>query len=95
LVSQSLSAEAGVYLGVSRLLPGATTTEACHSTDEAVFVLSGRGELYIDGERVGEFGKDDGLLIRTGCRHLYRNIGRDTIEMVYFFPCGERPDIRP
>lgn len=94
LVSGSLIHGAGVYLGVTRVLPGVITDEARHSTDEAVFVLSGaRGELIIEGESVGEFGQDDSLLIKAGLRHEYRNMGPDVIEMVFFFPSPERPDI--
>jgi mannose-6-phosphate isomerase-like protein (cupin superfamily) len=56
--------------------------------EECIYVLSGRGATYADS---GEFllKPGDTLLMPAGEKHVTRNIGREPLVLLCFFPIGD------
>lgn len=69
------------------LHPGASIGEHTNDKDEIYYVLSGRGELMLDGRR-RQVGPGDAVLTRDGSRHGLRQLGDEdlTIIVVYRKP---------
>ncbi|WP_057918006.1 cupin domain-containing protein [Lysobacter antibioticus] len=69
------------------LHPGASIGEHTNDKDEIYYVLSGRGELMLDGHR-RQVGPGDAILTRRGSRHGLRQFGDAdlTIIVVYRKP---------
>jgi quercetin dioxygenase-like cupin family protein len=66
------------------LHPGASIGEHTNDKDEIYYVLSGRGELMLDGE-YSEVGPGDAILTRSGSRHGLRQRGEaDLVIFVVF-----------
>jgi quercetin dioxygenase-like cupin family protein len=72
-------------LGYSVFTPGTTLAPVCHETEEFAFVVSGRGELLLDG-RALPFGQGDALYIPGGVWHAVSNTGETDAVMVFGFP---------
>lgn len=69
------------------LHPGASIGDHTNDKDEIYYVLSGRGELMLDGRR-REVAAGDAILTRSGSRHGLRQLGEEdlTIIVVYRKP---------
>lgn len=66
------------------LHPGASIGEHSNDKDEIYYVLSGQGELMLDGE-YREVGPGDAILTRSGSRHGLRQRGAmDLVILVVF-----------
>ena len=80
-------------LAEARLLPGRSTEEHYHiETEEIYYILSGRGEMMVDGER-REVKKHDGIAMPPGARHKITNTGqRDLIFLCCCVPAYEHGD---
>jgi quercetin dioxygenase-like cupin family protein len=66
------------------LHPGASIGEHTNDKDEIYYVLSGQGELMLDGE-YSEVGPGDAILTRSGSRHGLRQRGEaDLVIFVVF-----------
>ena len=70
--------------------PGTALQPVCHETEELAFVVSGSGELRLDGDDV-PFGPGDALHIPAGVWHAVANTGDADVVMVFGFPHPDYP----
>jgi quercetin dioxygenase-like cupin family protein len=61
-----------------------------HETEEVAYVLSGSGELRLEGERV-LFAAGQGLFVPAGTWHAVANTGAEDVIMVFGFPYPDYP----
>ena len=80
----------GASLGYSVFTPGCVTAMVAHETEEVAYVLSGSGELRLDGESV-PFAAGQGLHVPAGVWHAVANTGREEVVMVFGFPHPDYP----
>ncbi|HEY0504800.1 MAG TPA: cupin domain-containing protein [Lysobacter sp.] len=66
------------------LHPGATIGEHRNDKDEIYYVLSGRGELLLDGQR-REVGAGDAILTRDGSTHALAQRGADDLVIIVVY----------
>ncbi len=72
------------------LHPGATIGEHRNDKDEIYYVLSGRGELLLDGKR-SEVGPGDAILTRNGSTHALAQRGKDDLVIIVAYRKREVP----
>jgi mannose-6-phosphate isomerase-like protein (cupin superfamily) len=77
-------------LGYSVFTPGCVTAMVAHETDEVAYVVSGSGELRLDGERV-PFAAGQGLFVPARVWHAVANTGGEDVVMVFAFPHPDYP----
>ena len=77
-------------LGFSSFAPATSTAMLSHLTEELAYVLSGRGELRLDGETV-PYGAGSALYIPAGVWHAVVNTGDAPVTMVFAFPHPDYP----
>ncbi len=77
-------------LGVSVFTPGAATAPVRHETEEFAYVVSGRGELRLEGHAV-VYRAGDALFIPAGVWHAVANTGAEDVMMVFGFPHPDYP----
>jgi len=77
-------------LGYSVFTPGTVLAPVRHEAEEVAYVVSGSGELRLDGESV-EFRAGDALHIPAGVWHAVANTGAEDVAMVFGFPHPEYP----
>ena len=77
-------------LGYSVFTPGTALQPVCHETEEVAYVVSGSGELRLDGDAVA-FGPGDALRIPAGIWHAVVNTGAEDVVMVFGFPHPDYP----
>lgn len=66
------------------LHPGATIGEHRNDKDEIYYVLSGRGELTLDGQR-RDVGPGDAILTRDGSTHALAQVGNDDLVIIVVY----------
>ena len=75
--------------------PGSTIGEHRNDKDEIYYVLSGRGELLLDG-RLREVGPGDAILTRKGSTHALEQRGEeDLVIIVVYQPPKKAPRASP
>jgi quercetin dioxygenase-like cupin family protein len=67
------------------LHPGASIGLHTNDKDEVYYILSGRGELTLEGE-VSEVGPGDAILTRNGHSHGLRTLGDEDLVILVVFP---------
>jgi mannose-6-phosphate isomerase-like protein (cupin superfamily) len=73
-------------LAEARLLPGRSTEEHYHiQTEEIYYILSGKGQMIIDGER-RDVRKHYGIAILPGARHKITNTGKE--DLIFLCCCA-------
>ena len=77
-------------LGYSRFTPGTTLAAVRHETEEFAYVVSGHGELLLDGDAL-PFGPGDALHVPSGVWHAVSNTGDEDAIMVFGFPHPDYP----
>lgn len=77
-------------LGYSVFTPGTVTAMVSHVTEEVAYVLSGSGELRLDGENV-PFAAGEGLFVPAQTWHAVANTGEEDVVMVFGFPHPDYP----
>jgi len=77
-------------LGYSVFTPGCVTAMVSHETEEVAYVLSGSGELRLDGDSV-PFAAGQGLFVPAGVWHAVANTGQEDVVMVFGFPLSDSP----
>jgi quercetin dioxygenase-like cupin family protein len=77
-------------LGYSVFTPGCVTAMVAHETEEVAYVVSGSGELRLDGEKV-PFAAGQGLFVPAGVWHAVANTGHEDVIMVFGFPHPDYP----
>lgn len=89
LVSGSVLNAEGVTLRIVDIEPlqeGVPRTPHAHATmEEIIFVLEGRGKIWVEGE-VADIGPGDAVLIPAGLRHMTVNPGQGPLRLACFFP---------
>ena len=90
LVTSSTAGGNASSLGYSVFTPGCVTAMVSHETEEVAYVLSGSGELRLDGENV-PFAAGQGLFVPAGVWHAVANTGSDDVIMVFGFPHPDYP----
>ena len=66
-------------LAEARLLPGHSTDEHYHiQTEEIYYILSGDGQMIVDGEE-RDVRRYDGIAIPPGAKHKITNTGADDL----------------
>lgn len=90
VVTEQTTGSATASLGYSVFTPGTDLTPVKHETEEFAYVISGRGELRLDGEVV-PFQAGDGLFIPAGVWHGVANTGDQDVVMVFGFPHPDYP----
>ena len=64
--------------------PGSTIGEHRNDKDEIYYVLSGRGELLLDGKR-REVGPGDAILTRKGSTHALEQRGKEDLVIIVVY----------
>lgn len=77
-------------LGYSVFTPGCVTAMVSHETEEVAYVVSGSGELRLDGGSV-PFAAGQGLFVPAGVWHAVANTGQEDVVMVFGFPHPDYP----
>jgi len=77
-------------LGYSVFTPGCVTAMVAHETEEVAYVLSGSGELRLEGANV-PFAAGQGLFVPAGIWHAVANTGEENVVMVFGFPHPDYP----
>jgi quercetin dioxygenase-like cupin family protein len=77
-------------LGFSSFAAGTSTAMLSHATEELAYVLTGQGELRLDGEAVA-YGAGSALFIPAGVWHAVANTGLEPVTMVFAFPYPDYP----
>ncbi len=77
-------------LGYSVFTPGTTLAPVRHETEEFAYVVSGHGELLLDGDAL-PFGPGDALYVPGGVWHAVSNTGDEDAVMVFGFPHPDYP----
>ena len=90
LNDRTLSAN-GASLGYSVFTPGCVTAMVCHETEEVAYVLSGSGELRLEGDAAVAFAAGQGVHIPAGIWHAVANTGAEDVAMVFGFPHPDYP----
>jgi quercetin dioxygenase-like cupin family protein len=90
VVTERTTGAATASLGYSVFTPGTDLTPVRHEAEELAYVVSGRGELRLDGEAV-RFEAGDGLFIPPGVWHGVANTGDQDVVMVFGFPHPDYP----
>ena len=81
---------ASTSLGVSSFAVGTATAMLSHATEELAYVLTGVGELQLDGDTV-PYAAGAALYIPAGVWHSVVNMGNDPVTMVFTFPHPDYP----
>ena len=83
--AQMLFSDPKFYLGRIRFFPGGAVPEHTHSASmEIVYVLSGSGELTIDG-RKSNVKAGDVVSIPVGIKHSFRNSRTEPAEFIQVY----------
>ena len=90
LVTDKTVAGNRASLGYSVFTPGTATAPVRHETEEVAYVVSGRGELRLEGETV-PYRAGDALYIPAGVWHAVANTGDEDVVMVFGFPYPDYP----
>ncbi len=77
-------------LGFSNFAAGTSTAMLSHATEELAYVLTGQGELRLDGETV-PYAAGSALFIPAGVWHVVANTGDEPVTMVFAFPHPDYP----
>ena len=70
--------------------PGSTIGDHVNDKDEIYYILSGRGELTLNGQ-LREVGAGDAILTRNGDSHALRQLGEDDLVIFIVYPKPQRP----
>ena len=95
LVSGAVTGSQGVTLRVVEIEPlarcGARTAHAHARMEEVIFVLDGRGEVWVEGEII-PIAAGDALVIPAGRRHMTVNRYSGPLRLACFFPHRDAGD---
>ena len=75
----------GLVTGIAEVMPGAALERHHHEPAEIYYIVSGRGEMEIDG-RTTEVGPGCAIYIPPDARHAVRCTGAEPLAFVFSFP---------
>ena len=67
-----------------------STAMLSHATEELAYVLTGHGELRLDGEAI-PYRAGSALFVPKGVWHAVVNLGEEPVTMVFAFPHPDYP----
>ncbi|HEY4277337.1 MAG TPA: cupin domain-containing protein [Conexibacter sp.] len=91
VTSATTSGKAAASLGYSVFTPGTELGLVKHETEEVAHVLSGHGELRLDGEPPVPFRAGESIHIPAGVWHAVVNTSDEDVAMVFGFPHPDYP----
>lgn len=84
LVNGNVAGASQIELYLVDFKPGGEGFEDAHpGCEHGFFVLSGKGEAWVEGERF-ELGPEDCLFIPEGARHSIKTLGEESLRTVVF-----------
>jgi len=84
----------GIVFRQRAMHPGSTIGEHRNDKDEIYYVLSGRGELLLDGQR-REVGVGDAILTRKGSTHALEQRGKEDLVIIVVYQRPTAPAASP
>jgi quercetin dioxygenase-like cupin family protein len=88
LITRHSDDSALITTGISSYPVGGGAPLHTHNCDEQVTLLSGHGEVEIDGAPTALVPYDS-TYIRAGVRHLFRNTGEQPMVILWIYPTQE------
>src|SRR3954451_10325711 len=85
LIGRERGASQALSLGIAEIPPGATLAQHRHAAPEIYYVLSGAGNVDVEGIDY-PVAAGAAVFIPGGALHAFRNTGATTIAFVYVFP---------
>ena len=85
LITGERTGTAGLVTGVAQLAPGEHFLSHRHEPEETYYVVSGRGEVDIDGQAV-PIGPGCAIHIPSNATHALRCTGAKPLFLVFSFP---------
>lgn len=84
-----------LIMGVATIPPGERVKAHAHDySEEAFFVVAGRGRALLEGHGAVEFAAGDALLVPRGIVHEIENTGAEDVRVVFASaPLAPRPEI--
>ena len=80
-------------LAKARVLPGLTTrNHKLNETDEVYYILEGKGEMEVNGKKLGTAKKGDAVFIPKNANQRITNSG--TKDLVFLCICAPRFEVR-
>jgi quercetin dioxygenase-like cupin family protein len=67
------------------IAPGANAGRHTHPGDEITYVMSGEGELLVDGQPPLKFKAGDGFVAKAGSKHDARNTGTEPLKLAAIY----------
>ena len=67
------------------IAPGANAGRHTHPGDEITYVMSGEGELLVDGQPPLKFKAGDGFVVKAGSKHDARNTGTEPLKLAAIY----------
>lgn len=90
LITHRTAGDNAASLGYSVFTPGTALSMVSHQVEEVALVVSGRGELRVEGGAVA-FAPGDALFIPPHTWHAVANTGPEDVVMVFGFPHPDYP----
>jgi quercetin dioxygenase-like cupin family protein len=92
LIGRERGASQAMSLGIAEILPGATLARHHHAAPEIYYLLSGTGNVEVDGIDY-PVAAGAAVFIPGGAPHAFSNTGASTITFVYVFPVDAFADL--
>ncbi|HVV93381.1 MAG TPA: cupin domain-containing protein [Hyphomicrobiales bacterium] len=88
LITHRSAANARFTTGISTYPVGQGAPLHWHNCDEQVTILSGQGEVQVDG-RATRLARHDTTYIPAGRPHLFRNVGNEPLVILWVYSATE------
>ena len=85
LVAGERTASTGLVTGLAEIAPGAALERHHHDPAETYFIVSGRGQMEIEG-RTTQVGPGCAIYIPPDARHAFHCTGAEPLVFVFSFP---------
>jgi len=91
IISEETVGTKSMSVGVIWVPPGEAVLP-CHShdADEALYIVSGEGQSWIDNQ-LDNFKAGDVVWFPKNCKHMIRNNGSEILQAVHFFSPARHP----
>ena len=88
LVMNKEKGAAAITVGELRIAAGSTLPLHVHKVEEALVFISGEATVEVDG-KVTQMTPPSVLLAPAGTKHTIKNVGKDELRIIFFFPAVE------
>ena len=85
LIAGESTQSVGLITGIAEITPGSKLMRHHHEPAETYYIMSGRGEMEIEGRRHA-VGPGCAVYIPPGARHAIRCTGTEPLVFVFSFP---------